>query len=73
MNINKIETDLDRIYTKIAELQKKAEDLETKKKECEDLEYIKIIRKHGISAENLQLLIDIEKEEQKRILKEREV
>ena len=36
------------------------------------MEYLKIIRKNGISAEELQLMIDISNEEQKQILATRE-
>ena len=53
-------------------LQKKARDLEEQKKQAEDMEYLKIIRSNGVSAEELQLMIDISKEEQKKILETRE-
>ena len=53
-------------------LQKKARDLEEQKKQAEDMEYLKIIRSNGVSAEELQLMIDISKEEQKMILETRE-
>ncbi len=36
------------------------------------MEYLKIIRSNGVSAEELQLMIDISKEEQKKILETRE-
>ena len=42
------------------------------KKQAEDMEYLKIIRSNGVSAEELQLMIDISKEEQKKILETRE-
>ena len=51
---------------------KKARDLEEQKKQAEDMEYLKIIRSNGVSAEELQLMIDISKEEQKKILETRE-
>ena len=45
---------------------------EEQKKQAEDMEYLKIIRSNGVSAEELQLMIDISKEEQKKILETRE-
>ena len=62
MNIERIKEELARTYVKIEKLQKKAR----------DLEYLKIIRSNGVSAEELQLMIDISKEEQKKILETRE-
>ena len=64
--------DLERIYAKIERLNSKAKDMEARIQEAENMEYLKIIRKHGISAEELQLMIDISKEEQKQILENRE-
>lgn len=72
MTIEKIEADLKKTYTKIAELQAKAKDLEEQKKQAEDMEYIKIIRKNGISSEDLQILIALGNEEQKQILNQRD-
>lgn len=54
------------------ELPYKQKDLEEQKKQAEDMEYLKIIRSNGVSAEELQLMIDISKEEQKKILETRE-
>ena len=62
MNIERIKEELARTYVKIEKLQKQAE----------DMEYLKIIRSNGVSAEELQLMIDISKEEQKKILETRE-
>ena len=70
MNIERIKEELARTYVKIE--QKKASDLEEQKKQAEDMEYLKIIRSNGVSAEELQLMIDISKEEQKKILETRE-
>ena len=56
MNIERIKEELARTYAKIEKLQKKARDLEEQKKQ----------------AEELQLMIDISKEEQKKILETRE-
>lgn len=72
MNIERIKEELARTYVKIEKLQKKARDLEEQKKQAEDMEYLKIIRSNGGSAEELQLMIDISKEEQKKILETRE-
>lgn len=72
MTIEKLETELYKTNEKIAELQRKAKDLEEQKQQAEDMEYIKIIRKHGISSEDLQLLIAIGNEEQKTILENRD-
>ncbi len=46
--------------------------MEEQKKQAEDMEYLKIIRSNGVSAEELQLMIDISKKEQKKILETRE-
>ena len=72
MNTEKINEELARTYAKIERLQRKAKDLEEQKKQAEDMEYLRIIRKNGISAEELQLLIEISQEEQKQILETRE-
>ena len=71
MNIERIKEELARTYVKIEKLQKKARDLEEQKKQAEDMEYLKIIRSNGVSAEELQLMIDISKEEQKRYWNQR--
>ena len=72
MNIERIKAELSKTYARIEQLQKRARDLEEQKKQAEDMEYLKIIRKHRISAEELQLMIDISNEEQKQILENRE-
>lgn len=72
MNIERINTELAKTYDKIEQMQKKARDLEDLKKQTEDMEYVKIIRKHGISAEDLQVMIELAKEEQESILETRE-
>lgn len=56
MNIERIKEELARTYAKIEKLQKKARDLEEQKKQAEDMEYLKIIRSNGVSAEELQLM-----------------
>lgn len=72
MNIEKMKEDLRKLYEKIGRLQKKAKDMEERILQAENMEYLKIIRKNGISAEELQLMIDISNEEQKQILATRE-
>lgn len=72
MNIERINAELAKTYAKIHQLEKRAKELEESKKQTEDMEYIKIIRKHGISAEDLQVMIELAKEEQKSILETRE-
>lgn len=72
MNIERIKAELIKIYDKIKQLQSRARDLEEQKKQAEDMEYIKIIRKNGISAEELQVLIELANKEQKSILETRE-
>lgn len=72
MNVERINTELTKAYAKISQLQKRAKELEELKKQTEDMEYVKIIRKHGISAEDLQAMIALAKEEQKSILETRE-
>lgn len=68
MNIERINAELSKIYAKMEQLQSRAKDLEEQKKQTEDMEYVKIIRKNGISAEDLQVLIKRANEEQKMIL-----
>lgn len=72
MNIEKMKEDLKKLYAKIGQLEKKAKDMEERILQAENMEYLKIIRKNGISAEELQLMIDISNEEQKQILATRE-
>lgn len=72
MNIERINAELAKTYAKIHQLEKRAKELEESKKQTEDMEYIKIIRKHGISAEDLQVMIELAKEEQESILETRE-
>ncbi len=72
MSIEKMKADLSKLNDKIGQLQRKAEDMEERILQAENMEYLKIIRKNGISAEELQLMIDISNEEQKQILATRE-
>lgn len=72
MSIGKMKADLSKLNDKIGQLQRKAKDMEERILQAENMEYLKIIRKNGISAEELQLMIDISNEEQKQILATRE-
>lgn len=72
MSIEKMKADLYKLNDKIGQLQRKAKDMEERILQAENMEYLKIIRKNGISAEELQLMIDISNEEQKQILATRE-
>ena len=72
MSIEKMKADLSKLNDKIGQLQRKAKDMEERILQAEIMEYLKIIRKNGISAEELQLMIDISNEEQKQILATRE-
>ena len=72
MSIEKMKADLSKLNDKIGQLLRKAKDMEERILQAENMEYLKIIRKNGISAEELQLMIDISNEEQKQILATRE-
>ena len=72
MSIEKMKADLSKLNDKIGQLQRKAKDMEERILQAENMEYLKIIRKNGISAEELQLMIDISNEEQKQILATRD-
>ena len=72
MSIEKMKADLSKLNDKIGQLQRKAKDMEERILQAENMEYLKIIRSNGVSAEELQLMIDISKEEQKKILETRE-
>ena len=72
MSIEKMKADLSKLNDKIGQLQRQAKDMEERILQAENMEYLKIIRKNGISAEELQLMIDISNEEQKQILATRE-
>ena len=65
VSIEKMKADLSKLNDKIGQLQRKAKDMEERILQAENMEYLKIIRKNGISAEELQLMIDISNEEQK--------
>ena len=72
MSIEKMKADLSKLNDKIGQLQRKAKDMEERILQAENMEYLKLILKNCISAEELQLMIDISNEEQKQILATRE-
>ena len=72
MNKEKIEKELLRVNDQLAVLQAKAKDLEEQKQMAEDAETMKIIKKHKISSEKLQLLNKLSEDEILQLLKEKE-
>lgn len=72
MTKERIIKELERIYAQIAELQEKAKDLEEQKQMAEDAEAMKIIKKHKISSEKLQLLNKVSEDEILYLLAQRE-
>lgn len=72
MTRERIAKELDKIYAQIADLQEKAKDLEEQKQMAEDAEAMKIIKKHKISSEKLQLLNKVSEDEILRLLAQRE-
>lgn len=72
MNKDRIEKELLRVYGQLAALQAKAKDLEAQKQMAEDAETMKIIKKHKISSEKLQLLNKLSEDEILQLLKEKE-
>lgn len=72
MTKERIAKELDKIHAQIAELQEKAKDLEEQKQMAEDAEAMKIIKKHKISSEKLQLLNKVSEDEILRLLAQRE-
>lgn len=72
MTKERIIKELDKIYAQIADLQEKAKDLEEQKQMAEDAEAMKIIKKHKISSEKLQLLNKVSEDEILRLLAQRE-
>lgn len=72
MTKERIIKELDKIYAQIADLQEKAKDLEEQKQMAEEAEAMKIIKKHKISSEKLQLLNKVSEDEILRLLAQRE-
>lgn len=72
MTKDRIEKELTKIHDQLAALQEKSKDLEEQKQMAEDAEAMKIIKKHKISSEKLQLLNKLSEDEIFRLLAERE-
>lgn len=72
MNQHRIEQEIVKTTEKIEGLQERLKKLEALKRENEDTEFVKLIRKNGISAEELEILIAIGKQENKMILENRD-
>lgn len=72
MVIEKIEAELQKTYARIEDLKSKARDLEEQKKQAKNMEYLSIIRKSGISSEELQMMIAQKNYENQKILQEKE-
>ena len=71
-NIQKLEKEIEKVKGQIVNLQKKLKTLEEQKLIAERAEKIDFIEKNHISSEQLQMLIQFEKEELKRILAQKE-
>ncbi len=72
MNKERIEKELLRVNDQLAALQARAKELEEQKQMAEDAETMKIIKKHKISSEKLQLLNKLSEDEILQLLKEKE-
>ena len=72
MTKDRIEKELTKVHDQLAALQIKAKDLEEQRQMAEDAEAMKIIKKHRISSEKLQLLNKLSEDEIFRLLAERE-
>lgn len=72
MTKERIEKELVRVHDQLAVLQEKAKDLEEQRQMAEDAETMKIIKKHKISSERLQLLNKLSEDEIFHLLAERE-
>lgn len=71
MTKERIEKELVRVHDQLAVLQEKAKDLEEQRQMAEDAETMKIIKKHKISSERLQLLNKLSEDEIFHLLAER--
>ena len=72
MTKERIEKELTKVHDQLAALQIKARNLEEQRQMEEDAEAMKIIKKHKISSEKLQLLNKLSEDEIFRLLAERE-
>lgn len=68
----RIEKELTKVRSQIANLQERQKELEEQKRMAERAEKIDFVEKNHISSEQLQLLIKFEKEELRRLLAEKE-
>lgn len=68
----KFEKEIEKVKGQITNLQKKLKGLEEQKMMAERAEKMDFIEKNHISAEQLQMLIQFEKEELKRLLAQKE-
>lgn len=68
----RIEKELTKVKSQIANLQERQKELEEQKRMAERAEKIDFVEKNHISSEQLQLLIKFEKEELRRLLAEKE-
>lgn len=68
----KIETQIQKVQEQLYGLQEKLKDLEEQKRMAERAERVDFIEKNHISSEQLQLLIQFEEKELKRLLAEKE-
>lgn len=71
MTRERMEKELQKIYSKIKQLQERAKDLEQQKQMAEDAETMKIIKKYKISSEQLQLWNQWKEEEIFELLKQK--
>ena len=67
----RIEKELTKVRSQIANLQERQKELEEQKRMAERAEKIDFVEKNHISSEQLQLLIKFEKEELRRLLAEK--
>lgn len=72
MTVERISTQLEKVRKQISQLQAKEKDLSEQKQRAEDAETMKIIKKHRISPEQLQLLNRLGEEEIRNMLNKRE-
>lgn len=71
MTKERMEKELQKIYSKIKQLQERAKDLEQQKQMAEDAETMKIIKKYKISSEQLQVWNQWKEEEILEFLKQK--
>lgn len=72
MTVEKISAQLEKVRKQIAQLQVREKTLSEQKQMAEDAETMKIIKKHRISPEQLQMLNRLGEEEIRNMLRKRE-